>query len=33
MSNQNDNKNYESLYNNLKEEYEQSKKDNDELFK
>ena len=25
--------NYESLYNNLKEEYEQSKKDNDELFK
>ena len=33
MSNQNDNKNYESLYNNLKEEYEQSKKDNDELCK
>ena len=26
-------KNYESLYNNLKAEYDQSKKDNDELFK
>ena len=33
MSNQNDNKNYESLYKGLKEEYEQSKKDNDEICK
>ena len=32
MSNDNSN-NYESLYNNLKEEYEQSKKDNDEICK
>ena len=29
----NNNKNYEYLYNNLKEEYEQSKKDNDEICK
>ena len=29
----NENKDFESLYNELKEEYEQSKKDNDEICK